>query len=98
MAQNAALYTGDPNLGLELFEAAGDIFFNGTWEREKAVSFYRVSWVMRTGSGAWPPTGQGLGVGLHFWVPSPGVILTTPLPPTWEGQRKEGPSERQTQL
>lgn len=43
MAQNAALYTGDPKLGLELFEAAGDIFFNGTWEREKAVSFYRVS-------------------------------------------------------
>ncbi|XP_016051383.1 PREDICTED: SH3 domain and tetratricopeptide repeat-containing protein 1 [Miniopterus natalensis] len=41
VAQNAALYTGDPNLGLELFEAAGDIFFNGAWEREKAVSFYR---------------------------------------------------------
>ncbi|XP_021564791.1 SH3 domain and tetratricopeptide repeat-containing protein 1 [Carlito syrichta] len=41
VAQNAALYTGDPNLGLDLFEAAGDIFFNGTWEREKAVSFYR---------------------------------------------------------
>ncbi|KAG3276968.1 SH3 domain and tetratricopeptide repeats 1 [Ictidomys tridecemlineatus] len=41
VAQNAALYTGDPNLGLELFEAAGDIFFNGSWEREKAVSFYR---------------------------------------------------------
>ncbi|KAM5271296.1 SH3 domain and tetratricopeptide repeat-containing protein 1 [Ctenodactylus gundi] len=41
VAQNAALYTGDPSLGLELFEAAGDIFFNGTWEREKAVSFYR---------------------------------------------------------
>ncbi|XP_055988822.1 SH3 domain and tetratricopeptide repeat-containing protein 1 [Sorex fumeus] len=41
VAQNAALYTGDPRLGLELFEAAGDIFFNGAWEREKAVSFYR---------------------------------------------------------
>ncbi|XP_039088015.1 SH3 domain and tetratricopeptide repeat-containing protein 1 isoform X2 [Hyaena hyaena] len=41
VAQNAALYTGDPSLGLELFEAAGDIFFNGAWEREKAVSFYR---------------------------------------------------------
>lgn len=41
VAQNAALYTGDPSLGLQLFEAAGDIFFNGTWEREKAVSFYR---------------------------------------------------------
>lgn len=43
VAQNAALYTGDPKLGLGLFEAAGDIFFNGTWERKKAVSFYRVS-------------------------------------------------------
>ncbi|XP_037385293.1 SH3 domain and tetratricopeptide repeat-containing protein 1 isoform X2 [Talpa occidentalis] len=41
VAQNAALYTGDPNLGLGLFEAAGDIFFNGSREREKAVSFYR---------------------------------------------------------
>ncbi|KFR03889.1 SH3 domain and tetratricopeptide repeat-containing protein 1, partial [Nipponia nippon] len=41
VAQNAALYTGDPNLGMELFEAAGDIFFNGTWEKEKAVTFYR---------------------------------------------------------
>ncbi|XP_006875383.1 PREDICTED: SH3 domain and tetratricopeptide repeat-containing protein 1 [Chrysochloris asiatica] len=41
VAQNAALYTGDPQLGLELFEAAGDIFFNGSQEREKAVSFYR---------------------------------------------------------
>lgn len=43
VAQNAALYTGDPNLGLQLFEAAGDIFFNGARERKKAVSFYRVS-------------------------------------------------------
>ncbi|XP_049742647.1 SH3 domain and tetratricopeptide repeat-containing protein 1 isoform X2 [Elephas maximus indicus] len=41
VAQNAALYTGDPHLGLELFEAAGDIFFNGSQEREKAVSFYQ---------------------------------------------------------
>ncbi|XP_035874282.1 SH3 domain and tetratricopeptide repeat-containing protein 1 isoform X1 [Phyllostomus discolor] len=41
VAQDAALSTGDPSLGLELFEAAGDIFFNGAWEREKAVSFYR---------------------------------------------------------
>ncbi|KFQ41067.1 SH3 domain and tetratricopeptide repeat-containing protein 1, partial [Mesitornis unicolor] len=41
VAQDAALYTGDPNLGMELFEAAGDIFFNGSWEKEKAVTFYR---------------------------------------------------------
>ncbi|XP_076191987.1 SH3 domain and tetratricopeptide repeat-containing protein 1 isoform X1 [Aptenodytes patagonicus] len=41
VAQDAALDTGDPNLGMELFEAAGDIFFNGTWEKEKAVTFYR---------------------------------------------------------
>lgn len=42
VAQDAALYTGDPNLGMELFEAAGDIFFNGTWDKEKAVTFYKV--------------------------------------------------------
>ncbi|XP_077798881.1 SH3 domain and tetratricopeptide repeat-containing protein 1-like [Macaca mulatta] len=41
VAQNVVLYTGDPSLRLELFEAAGDIFFNGAWEREKAVCFYR---------------------------------------------------------
>ncbi|KFV50988.1 SH3 domain and tetratricopeptide repeat-containing protein 1, partial [Tyto alba] len=41
VAPDAALHTGDPNLGMELFEAAGDIFFNGTWEKEKAVTFYR---------------------------------------------------------
>nr|XP_037843968.1 SH3 domain and tetratricopeptide repeat-containing protein 1-like isoform X2 [Chlorocebus sabaeus] len=41
VAQNVDLYTGDPNLGLELFEAAGDIFFNGAWEREEGMSFYR---------------------------------------------------------
>ncbi|XP_062494748.1 SH3 domain and tetratricopeptide repeat-containing protein 1 isoform X6 [Pezoporus occidentalis] len=41
VAQDAALYTGDPNLGMELFEAAGDIFFNGTWDKEKAVTFYK---------------------------------------------------------
>ncbi|KAM4807630.1 SH3 domain and tetratricopeptide repeat-containing protein 1 [Rhinophrynus dorsalis] len=40
-ALNVALYTGDPSLGMQLFEAAGDIFFNGTRERDKAVSFYR---------------------------------------------------------
>ena len=42
VAQDAALCTGDPNLAMELFEAAGDIFFNGKWEKEKAVPFYRV--------------------------------------------------------
>ncbi|KAL4839279.1 hypothetical protein H8958_018186 [Nasalis larvatus] len=41
VAQNVVLYTGDPNLGLELFEAAGDIFFSGAWEQEKAVSSYQ---------------------------------------------------------
>ncbi|XP_030790047.1 SH3 domain and tetratricopeptide repeat-containing protein 1-like isoform X2 [Rhinopithecus roxellana] len=30
-----------PQPGVELFEAAGDIFFNGAWEREKAMSFYQ---------------------------------------------------------
>ncbi|XP_030782461.1 SH3 domain and tetratricopeptide repeat-containing protein 1-like isoform X2 [Rhinopithecus roxellana] len=41
VAQNVVLYTGDSNLGLEPFEAAGDIFFNEAWEWEKAVSFYQ---------------------------------------------------------
>uniref|UniRef100_A0A8B9DDG1 SH3 domain and tetratricopeptide repeats 1 n=1 Tax=Anser cygnoides TaxID=8845 RepID=A0A8B9DDG1_ANSCY len=41
VAQDAALHTGDPNLAMELFEAAGDIFFNGSWEKEKAVTFYK---------------------------------------------------------
>ncbi|OXB75746.1 UNVERIFIED_CONTAM: hypothetical protein H355_013355 [Colinus virginianus] len=41
VAQDAALHIGDPNLAMELFEAAGDIFFNGKWEKEKAVPFYR---------------------------------------------------------
>jgi len=48
VAQDAALHTGDANLGMELFEAAGDIFFNGTWEKEKAVTFYRVCAVFST--------------------------------------------------
>ncbi|XP_068132702.1 SH3 domain and tetratricopeptide repeat-containing protein 1-like isoform X1 [Hyperolius riggenbachi] len=41
VAQNVALYTGDPQLGMDLYEACGDIFFNGTNDRDKAVTFYR---------------------------------------------------------
>ncbi|KAG8453454.1 hypothetical protein GDO86_000183 [Hymenochirus boettgeri] len=41
VAQNVALCTGEPDLGMQLFEAAGDIFFNGANDRDKAVSFYR---------------------------------------------------------
>ncbi|KAJ7329743.1 hypothetical protein JRQ81_015917 [Phrynocephalus forsythii] len=41
VAQNAAHCVQDPNLEMELFEASGDIFFNGDWERGKAVPFYR---------------------------------------------------------
>ncbi|XP_048365674.1 SH3 domain and tetratricopeptide repeat-containing protein 1 isoform X2 [Sphaerodactylus townsendi] len=40
-AQNAAACTQDPNLEMDLFEASGDIFFNGNWEKGKALSFYR---------------------------------------------------------
>ncbi|XP_033369565.1 SH3 domain and tetratricopeptide repeat-containing protein 1 isoform X3 [Parus major] len=53
VAQDAALCTGDPNLGMELFEAAGDIFFDGAWEKEKAVTFYRdraLPLALRTGN------------------------------------------------
>ncbi|KAL8182758.1 UNVERIFIED_CONTAM: hypothetical protein K2H54_000263 [Gekko kuhli] len=41
VAQNAAVCTQDPNLEMDLFEASGDIFFNGDQEKGKAVSFYR---------------------------------------------------------
>ncbi|XP_064424080.1 SH3 domain and tetratricopeptide repeat-containing protein 1 [Latimeria chalumnae] len=41
VAQDVAVSTTDINIALEVFEAAGDVFFNGTWDREKAVSFYR---------------------------------------------------------
>ncbi|XP_077157896.1 SH3 domain and tetratricopeptide repeat-containing protein 1 isoform X2 [Paroedura picta] len=41
VAQNAAACTQDPNLEMNVFEASGDIFFNGDWEKGKAVSFYR---------------------------------------------------------
>ncbi|XP_069059488.1 SH3 domain and tetratricopeptide repeat-containing protein 1 isoform X1 [Pleurodeles waltl] len=41
VAQEAALCTGDPRIAMELFEGAGDIYANGTREREKAVPFYR---------------------------------------------------------
>ena len=94
VAQNAALYTGDPKLGLQLFEAAGDIFFNGTWEREKAVSFYRVSGCRGS---------RRVGLSGHpFWRQGPprtclvsqwfGQGWSWPPSPAWEGQSKEGPS------
>ncbi|KAJ8269762.1 hypothetical protein COCON_G00123690 [Conger conger] len=41
VAQDSGLSTGDTHFILELLEVAGDVFFNGVWEREKAVSFYR---------------------------------------------------------
>ncbi|XP_075713675.1 SH3 domain and tetratricopeptide repeat-containing protein 1 [Rhinoderma darwinii] len=41
VAQNVALCTGDPQLGMQLYEASGDIFFNGTSDRNKATTFYR---------------------------------------------------------
>ncbi|CAN2388590.1 SH3 domain and tetratricopeptide [Pristimantis euphronides] len=41
VAQNAALCTGDPQLGMQLYEASGDIFFNEASDRNKAAVFYR---------------------------------------------------------
>ncbi|XP_077136191.1 SH3 domain and tetratricopeptide repeat-containing protein 1 isoform X1 [Ranitomeya variabilis] len=41
VAQNVALCTGDPHLGMQLYEASGDIFFNGARDRNKATTFYR---------------------------------------------------------
>jgi len=43
VAQDVALSTGDTGFLLKLLEAAGDIFFNSSQEREKAITFYRVS-------------------------------------------------------
>ncbi|KAI4879385.1 hypothetical protein NFI96_019463 [Prochilodus magdalenae] len=41
VAQDIALSTGDTLFILELLEASGDVFFNSTHDREKAVCFYR---------------------------------------------------------
>ncbi|XP_028995835.1 SH3 domain and tetratricopeptide repeat-containing protein 1 isoform X2 [Betta splendens] len=41
VAQDVALSTGDTGFTLKLLEAAGDIFFNSSLERDKAVTFYR---------------------------------------------------------
>ncbi|KAI5104223.1 SH3 domain and tetratricopeptide repeat-containing protein 1 isoform X1 [Silurus meridionalis] len=41
VAQDIALSTGDTLFILELLETAGDIFFDSTQDREKAVCFYR---------------------------------------------------------
>ncbi|XP_076828624.1 SH3 domain and tetratricopeptide repeat-containing protein 1 isoform X2 [Brachyhypopomus gauderio] len=41
VAQDIALSTGDTLFILELLEMAGDMFFNSTQDREKAVCFYR---------------------------------------------------------
>ncbi|KAJ8416461.1 hypothetical protein AAFF_G00357490 [Aldrovandia affinis] len=41
VAQDSGLSTGDTHFILKLLEVAGDVFFNGSREREKAVSFYR---------------------------------------------------------
>lgn len=47
VAQDIALSTGDTLFILELLEAAGDVFFNSTQDREKAICFYRVSLYMQ---------------------------------------------------
>ncbi|GCC24734.1 hypothetical protein chiPu_0003136 [Chiloscyllium punctatum] len=41
VAQDAAVCTEKLDFALEIFEAAGDVFFNGSGDREKAVSFFR---------------------------------------------------------
>ncbi|KAG7218441.1 hypothetical protein INR49_020388 [Caranx melampygus] len=40
-AQDVALSTGDTRFILKLLEAAGDIFFNSSQDRDKAITFYR---------------------------------------------------------
>ncbi|KAK5848678.1 hypothetical protein PBY51_006272 [Eleginops maclovinus] len=41
VAQDVALSTGDTKFLLKLLEAAGDIFFNSSKDRDKAITFYR---------------------------------------------------------
>uniref|UniRef100_A0A672PXA9 SH3 domain and tetratricopeptide repeat-containing protein 1-like n=1 Tax=Sinocyclocheilus grahami TaxID=75366 RepID=A0A672PXA9_SINGR len=41
VAQDMALSTGDTFFTLEMLEAAGDVFFNSSQDREKAICFYR---------------------------------------------------------
>lgn len=41
-AQDAALSTGDSEVVLKILEAAGDLFFNSSQDRHKAIPFYRV--------------------------------------------------------
>ncbi|XP_075943245.1 SH3 domain and tetratricopeptide repeat-containing protein 1 [Anarhichas minor] len=41
VAQDVALSTGDTGFILKLLEAAGDIFFNSSQDRDKAITFYR---------------------------------------------------------
>nr|XP_057923851.1 SH3 domain and tetratricopeptide repeat-containing protein 1 [Doryrhamphus excisus]XP_057923852.1 SH3 domain and tetratricopeptide repeat-containing protein 1 [Doryrhamphus excisus]XP_057923853.1 SH3 domain and tetratricopeptide repeat-containing protein 1 [Doryrhamphus excisus]XP_057923854.1 SH3 domain and tetratricopeptide repeat-containing protein 1 [Doryrhamphus excisus]XP_057923855.1 SH3 domain and tetratricopeptide repeat-containing protein 1 [Doryrhamphus excisus]XP_057923856.1 SH3 d len=41
VAQDVALSTGDTKFILEVLEAAGDLFFNSSQERDKAVVYYR---------------------------------------------------------
>ena len=42
VAQDVGLGTGNTAFILGLLEAAGDVFFNGGKELDRAVSFYRV--------------------------------------------------------
>ncbi|XP_015200471.2 SH3 domain and tetratricopeptide repeat-containing protein 1 [Lepisosteus oculatus] len=41
VAQDCCLSTADMHFVLELLEAAGDVFFNSSQDREKALTFYR---------------------------------------------------------
>jgi hypothetical protein len=42
-AIQTALRSEEPSLALKLYEEAGDVFFNGTRHRHRAVEYYRVS-------------------------------------------------------
>ncbi|MBN3300659.1 S3TC1 protein, partial [Amia calva] len=41
VAQDCGVSTGDMYFNLELLELAGDVFFNGSLDRDKAILFYR---------------------------------------------------------
>ena len=61
-----ALKSEEPSLALKLYEEAGDVFFNGTRHRHRAVEYYRVSHGLH--SQHYPQPGCGTNVGRSTWT------------------------------
>ena len=67
-----ALKSEEPSLALKLYEEAGDVFFNGTRHRHRAVEYYRVSHGLH--SQQYPQSGCGTNVGRFTWALAWGPI------------------------